>query len=118
MSLAPDDPDVADVTASDVPALDVYWRPGCGYCTRLFRALRSAQVTIRTRNIWEDPAARQFVRTHNEGNETVPTVTLAGVTMTNPDPKALVADIRADYPHLLGEPAPSWNPLHRLGGRG
>ena len=107
-------------SAADDPGtstLEVYWRPGCGYCDRLFRALRAAGITPITHNIWDDPEARQFVRSHNRGNETVPTVTLGGVTSTNPNPKELIDDLRASHPHLIGEAAPSRNPLHRLGRR-
>jgi len=109
MATGPDD--------AEVSTLEVYWRPGCGYCDRLFRALRAAGVAVTTYNIWEDAEARQFVRAHNRGNETVPTVTLAGVTMTNPNPKDLLAELRADHPHLIGDPAPSRSPFHRLGRR-
>lgn len=107
MTFAADDPDPS--------ILEVYWRPGCGYCDRLFRALRSEGVQAKTRNIWEDPEARQFVRSHNRGNETVPTVTLGGVTMTNPHPRQLIEEIRADHPHLIGEAEPGRNLFHRLG---
>jgi hypothetical protein len=48
-------------------------------------------------------------------------VTLGGVTVTNPNPKQLIEDIRADHPHLIGqsdltgEGGPGRNPLRRLG---
>lgn len=94
-------------------ALDVYWRPGCGYCNRLLRALRADGVHLRLRNIWEDAAAREFVRAHNGGDETVPTVTLGPTTLTNPDPSALIVRIRQEYPEMLGEPAPRKRPFSR-----
>lgn len=36
-------------------------------------------------NIWHDPAGAAAVRTANDGNETVPTVFVAGRPHTNPD---------------------------------
>lgn len=94
----------------DPPALpstlEVYWRPYCPYCHRLLRALERAQVAVVLHNIWEDDAARQFVASHNRGNETVPTVSLAGVVSTNPAPAALLAEIESNHPHLLRATAP------------
>lgn len=81
--------------------LDVYWRPGCGFCTRLFRALDAAGISTVRHDIWSDDEARAFVRAHNRGNETVPTVVLGGVVRTNPSPKDLVAEVRLHHPHLL-----------------
>ena len=37
-------------------------------------------------NIWQDAEARAFVRSVNDGNETVPTVVIDGRAHTNPDP--------------------------------
>ncbi|MFI0895523.1 glutaredoxin domain-containing protein [Streptomyces sp. NPDC020983] len=64
----------------------VYWRPGCTYCLRLrarlgWRARRAYWV-----NIWQDPAGAAAVREVNGGNETVPTVVVAGRAHTNPRP--------------------------------
>ncbi|MFD5013419.1 glutaredoxin domain-containing protein [Streptomyces chartreusis] len=65
----------------------VYWRPGCPYCmclrVRLGRATRQAHWV----NIWRDPAGAAAVRAVNDGNETVPTVVVAGQSHTNPDPE-------------------------------
>ncbi len=77
--------------------LTVYWRPGCGYCDRLLRVLRAEGISLELHNIWEDPAAREFVQAHNNGNETVPTVVLGGSVRTNPDPRDLILELlRAD----------------------
>lgn len=64
----------------------VFWRPGCKYCVRLrFRPGRSAR-RLHWVNIWRDPAGAAAVRAANDGNETVPTVVVAGRPHTNPDP--------------------------------
>lgn len=79
----------------------VYWRPGCGFCARLFRALAAADVTPERRNIWEDEEARTFVRSVNAGNETVPTVVVGDDVYTNPSPKDLLERIGVQDPGLI-----------------
>jgi mycoredoxin len=96
---------VSSSTLPQADAVDVYWRPGCGYCHRLLRTLEQSEVVVRLHNIWEDDAARQFVRDHNRGNETVPTVAVGTDVVTNPPPRELVARLRVDHPSLVG-PAP------------
>ncbi|MGB3828919.1 MAG: glutaredoxin domain-containing protein [Ornithinimicrobium sp.] len=70
------------------PSSDVviYWRPGCGFCARLRSTLGPAAEHATWINIWEDTEAAAFVRSANNGNETVPTVVLDGIPVTNPDP--------------------------------
>jgi len=68
----------------DGRTLEVFWRPGCPYCSRLRRELTHRQVPATWRNIWEDPDARDVVRSLNAGNETVPTVRIGAVSVTNP----------------------------------
>lgn len=64
----------------------VFWRPGCQYCIRLrIRLGRRARQAYWV-DIWRDPAAAAAVRAANDGNETVPTVIVAGEPHTNPDP--------------------------------
>lgn len=64
----------------------VFWRPGCTYCLRLrFRLGRRARQ-LHWVDIWRDPAGAAAVRAANEGNETVPTVVVAGQPHVNPDP--------------------------------
>ncbi|WP_406466078.1 hypothetical protein OHB07_36545 [Streptomyces sp. NBC_00111] len=64
----------------------VYWRPGCAFCMRLrFRLGRKAR-RVHWVNIWRDPAGASVVRAANDGDETVPTVVVAGVPHVNPDP--------------------------------
>ncbi|MES9511242.1 glutaredoxin domain-containing protein [Streptomyces sp. NPDC000609] len=64
----------------------VYWRPGCTYCMRLrIRLGLSARQALWV-DIWRDPEGAAAVRAVNDGNETVPTVVVAGRPHTNPDP--------------------------------
>lgn len=65
----------------------IYWRPGCGYCARLKRALGPDRQRATWVNIWQDKDAAAFVRGVNDGNEIVPTVVINGEPHTNPDPK-------------------------------
>ena len=67
-----------------------------------FTRLRYAEV-----NIWRDPEAAAFVRSVADGNETVPTVTVAGKAMVNPSKPQLLEAIKRLAPHVLpdaGEP--------------
>lgn len=64
----------------------VYWRAGCAYCLRLrFRLGRGARQ-LHWVDIWRDPEGAAAVRAVNDGNETVPTVVVAGRPYVNPDP--------------------------------
>lgn len=96
---------VGEVPPPDV--VDVYWRPGCGFCSRLLRVFDQSGVQIRLHNIWEDDAARAFVQRHNEGNETVPTVSVGRNVVTNPSPRDFVNQLRQEYPALVTGPSPS-----------
>jgi mycoredoxin len=98
----------SDQTAGEPPAVVVYWRPGCWYCNRLFQGLDRAGIASERRNIWEDDEARRFVREHNRGNETVPTVVIKDQVLTNP-PAAVVVESVLGSPHAdHGEAAPGW----------
>lgn len=65
----------------------VFWRPGCTYCIRLRIRLGRNAAQLHWVNIWRDPTAAAAVRAANNGNETVPTVVVAGQPHTNPDPE-------------------------------
>ncbi|MEU4145728.1 glutaredoxin domain-containing protein [Streptomyces parvulus] len=65
----------------------VYWRPGCKYCMRLRIKLGRSARRLHWVDIWRDPTAAAAVRAANDGNETVPTVVVAGQSHTNPDPE-------------------------------
>ncbi len=68
----------------------VYWRRGCPYCASLRRGLRRAGLTTVDVDIWSDPEAAAFVRGHAGGNETVPTVDVAGTVLVNPPARRVV----------------------------
>ncbi|MFD8812592.1 glutaredoxin domain-containing protein [Streptomyces sp. NPDC059627] len=65
----------------------VFWRPGCTYCMRLRIRLGRSARRMHWVDIWSDPAGAAAVRAANDGNETVPTVVVAGRAHTNPDPE-------------------------------
>ncbi|MFG1681509.1 glutaredoxin domain-containing protein [Nonomuraea sp. NPDC049269] len=88
---------------ADRTGVVVYWRPGCKYCMRLRMRLRFTRLRHAEVNIWRDPDAAAFVRSVADGNETVPTVTVAGKAMVNPSKRRLFAAIRTDAPHLLSQ---------------
>ncbi|MFJ4470031.1 glutaredoxin domain-containing protein [Streptomyces sp. NPDC089424] len=81
----------------------VYWRPMCTYCMKLLTQLRFMRLHYTKVNIWRDPDAAAFVRSVADGNETVPTVTVAGHTMVNPSKKELMEAVATYAPHLLGK---------------
>jgi glutaredoxin-like protein len=62
----------------------VYTRPGCPYCFLLRRGLRRRQVDFTEVDIRTDPDAAAAVRAVADGNETVPTVHVAGQWLVNP----------------------------------
>jgi glutaredoxin-like protein len=85
-------------TKTDAPALTVYWRPGCGYCARLRRQLDRAGLSAHWVDIWQDARAAAFVRSVANGNETVPTVVVAGRAMINPRIRAVEAAVKKATP--------------------
>ncbi|MFE5941654.1 glutaredoxin domain-containing protein [Streptomyces sp. NPDC056480] len=64
----------------------VFWRPGCVFCLRLRMRLGRSARRMYWVDIWRDPAGAAVVREANDGNETVPTVVVAGRPHVNPDP--------------------------------
>jgi mycoredoxin len=58
----------------------VFSRPGCPYCY----LLRRRGVTFTEIDIWQHPDAAAAVRAVADGNETVPTVHVAGQWLVNP----------------------------------
>lgn len=92
---------------SKVTEIELYWRPGCTFCTILRRALRRTGLPVREVNIWADPAAAARVRAAAGGNETVPTVFVGPHAMVNPDVTQVLAAAREHAPELVSEARPS-----------
>lgn len=69
----------------------VYWRPGCPFCMRLRATLGLRAHRAHWVDIWRDPEGAAAVRAVADGNETVPTVILAGEPLVNPDPRRIRA---------------------------
>lgn len=67
----------------------IYWRPGCTFCQLLTARVRSHADRAAWVNIWQDPEGAAYVRSVNDGNETVPTVVMDGVAHTNPSPSVV-----------------------------
>lgn len=70
--------------APATPVVEFFWRPGCPFCKLLERSLRRKRIPVTKRNIWDDPAAAELVRKAARGNETVPTIHIAGTYLVNP----------------------------------
>jgi glutaredoxin len=100
---------------SSTSPVEVLWRPGCPFCSRLRSGLRSAGIETVERNIWVDPEAAARVRALTGGDETVPTVVVGRHGLVNPSVSAVVAAVRAEFPEdadaLVGAAAvrPSWS---------
>lgn len=73
----------------------IYWRPGCGFCQRLKGHLGKDGERAVWVNIWQDEEAAAFVRSVNDGNETVPTVVIDGQAHTNPDAQMVLDRVLA-----------------------
>ena len=85
----------ADAEQDPVPTVTFYWRSGCPFCMALRLGLRRDGLETVKRNIWKDPDAAAFVRSHAGGNETVPTVDIAGTVLVNPSARKVLAVARA-----------------------
>lgn len=90
--------------------VQVLWRPGCPYCSRLRRGLGRAGVATIDRDIWSDPAAAARVRQATGGDETVPTVLIGSTALVNPSVAQVRAALRAEFP---GDPEPAGPTVRR-----
>jgi mycoredoxin len=89
-----DDPQPAE-------AVEVYWRPGCGFCSTLRRDLHRTGLPLHEINIWNDQDAATLVRRAAGGSETVPTVVIGPHALVNPTVDEVMAAVAAHAPHLL-----------------
>lgn len=85
----------------DPTKVQMYWRRGCPYCASLRRQLRRTGLSYEPVDIWKDEAGAAYVRSVNGGNETVPTVAVAGQALTNPSARQVLDLVRQRAPHLL-----------------
>lgn len=69
----------------------LYVRPGCFYCGALRAQLRAAGLRVEEVDIWRDPSAAAFVRSHAGGDELVPTVAVGDRVLVNPSAPAVLA---------------------------
>lgn len=83
--------------------IDLYWRPGCGFCTLLQRKLDTLGIDRTEHNIWDDANDAAIVRHHANGNETVPTIVIGDRGFVNPSAGELVAYLATQCPDLLPE---------------
>ena len=99
--------------------IDLYWRPGCGFCSMLRRKLDQLGIERVEHDIWDDAAHAAVVRSHANGNETVPTVVVGDVGMVNPSADDLVTYLARHAPHLLpeGVEPPQPGPVARAVGK-
>lgn len=88
-------------TMSNPEHIDFFWRPGCGFCMALERALTTAEIPYTKHNIWENPDHAAFVRSVADGNEVVPTLRIGASSLVNPSLKDVVATMRDEVPHLI-----------------
>lgn len=101
-------------------AVHVYWRPGCPFCASLRRGLRRSGLAVEWHNIWEDKRAAAYVRSVTGGDETVPTVNVAGEALVNPSRRQVLSAVQDRAPHLApAAPAPrlGWLPWRRKSAR-
>lgn len=85
--------------------IDLYWRPGCGFCSMLRRRLDAIGLQRVEHDIWSEADAAAVVREHANGNETVPTVVIGDTGFVNPSADQLVAHLTEHAPHLLPDDA-------------
>jgi glutaredoxin len=102
---------MSDTSSADTSShIDVYWRPGCGFCAMLQRKLNKLGIERNEHNIWDDPADAAIVRRFANGSETVPTVVIDGVGLVNPSSRQLLGYLSENHPELLPDEADAPEP--------
>lgn len=89
------------MTNDSADRIDLYWRPGCGFCTMLRSALDRLGIERVEHDIWQSGDDAATVRRHANGNETVPTVVVGDTGFVNPSADELVDFLRHEHPALL-----------------
>jgi len=121
MNTEQNDTSIQNAAAGGPQQIDLYWRPGCGFCSGLRRGMDKLGLDRVEHNIWDDPGAATTVRNYANGNETVPTVVIGDTGLVNPSPKDLLAYLAANAPHLLPagleNPQPKGGKVDRFMGR-
>lgn len=87
--------------SNQVDSIDFYWRPGCGFCMMLERSLSKTGIPLTKHNIWDDPNHAETVRSHANGNETVPTVVIGDIALVNPSANQVLDAVASQAPHLV-----------------
>ena len=95
--------DSAPDTVETASQIDLYWRPGCGFCSMLQRKLDHLGIERVEHNIWDDDDDAAIVRRHARGNETVPTVVIGDTGFVNPSAGQLIDFLTEHRPDLLPE---------------
>ena len=98
--------------ASEIHAIEFYWRPGCAFCSGLRRGLDRRGIPYRASDIWHDEDAAALVRSAARGHETVPTVGIADEMLVNPRIAEVLDVLDRVAPHLM-PPQPSSDPGRR-----
>ncbi|SDQ44051.1 mycoredoxin [Thermostaphylospora chromogena] len=79
--------------------LTIYTTSWCGPCKRLKAQLTREGIAYREIDVERDPDAAEFVKSVNNGNQTVPTVVFPdGTAVTNPP----VTEVKARLAALAG----------------
>ena len=112
-------PGMPEQPAEIVSRIDLYWRPGCGFCSMLQRKLDKLGIERVEHNIWDSADDAATVRQHANGNETVTTVVIGGTGFVNPSAGELIAFLTERHPELLpdGFEPPQPNAASRLANR-
>lgn len=97
-------------TPPQLRTIDVYWRPGCGFCAAMRTSLAAAGIDAHWHNIWEDADDATYVRSVADGNETVPTVRVGDQVLVAPRPRDVVSLVASAHPDLHVDQR-RWPPL-------
>lgn len=89
--------------AGRVDGIEVLWRPGCPFCSRLRRGLRRRGIATTEINIWDDPGAAERVRAVTGGDETVPTVFVGTMALVNPSVRDVVNAVETEFASQAAE---------------